>query len=229
MNCRKQRATRHRALMIIIGTSAFMTGCMTTRVEEFKNSATGIQSHESVVILEASYHTGNETEDEFVDCVTSRVKRGRHGINVFPDEQFVDALYPWFEPRTMPAGPEALPELFRRPEVEKRLSESGVRYIIWVRGDTEKTSSGGSLSCAIAPGAGGCFGLAWWENDSSYTAAIWDIRGGKSAGEVSADVHGTSVIPAFIIPLPLIARTKAAACKGLARELLSFIVDSDPF
>ena len=229
MNRKGQRATILRTLLLIAGIAAFSTGCMTTRIEEFKNSATGIQSGESVVILEASYHTGNETEDDFVDCVTSRVKRGRHGITVFSDEQFVDALFPWFEPRTMPTGPEALPELFKRPEVEKRLSDSGVRYIIWVRGDTEKSSSGGSLSCAIAPGAGGCFGLAWWENDSSYAAAIWDIRGGKSAGEVSADVHGTSVIPAFIIPLPLIARTKAAACKGLARELLSFIVDSGPF
>jgi hypothetical protein len=229
MNRKGQRATILRTLLLIAGIAAFSTGCMTTRIEEFKNSATGIQSGESVVILEASYHTGNETEDGFVDCVTSRVKRGRHGITVFSDEQFVDALFPWFEPRTMPTGPEALPELFKRPEVEKRLSDSGVRYIIWVRGDTEKSSSGGSLSCAIAPGAGGCFGLAWWENDSSYAAAIWDIRGGKSAGEVSADVHGTSVIPAFIIPLPLIARTKAAACKGLARELLSFIVDSGPF
>lgn len=216
-------------LAAVVSVSCLVSGCMTTRVEEFKNSATGILSDESIVILEASYHTGNETEDEFVDCVTSRIQRGRNGINVFSDEQFVDALFPWFEPRTMPSGPEALPELFKRPEVEKRLSESGVRYIVWVRGDTEKSSSGGSLSCAIAPGAGGCFGLAWWENDSSYAAAIWDIKGGKSAGEVSADVRGTSVIPAIIIPLPLIARTKAAACKGLAQELQSFINDSGPF
>jgi hypothetical protein len=227
----RERATAAalRDLLIIVGVCGFLSGCMTTRVEEFKNSATGINSDESIVILEASYHTGNETEDDFIDCITSRIQRGRNGINVFSDEQFVDALFPWFEPRTMPSGPEALPDLLKRPEVEKRLSESGVRYIIWVRGDTEKSSSGGSLSCAIAPGAAGCFGLAWWENDSSYAAAIWDIQGGKSAGEVSADVHGTSVIPALIIPLPLIARTKAAACKGLAQQLQSFIVESGPF
>ena len=61
---------------------------------------------------------------------------------------------------------------------------------------------------AAGPGGGGCFGLAWWENDSSYEAAIWDIRDGKSAGAVSADVKGTSVIPAVIVPVPLIfART----------------------
>ena len=109
----------------------------------------------------------------------------------------------------------------------ERLKTSGVRYIVWVTGDTEKTSSGGSLSCAISPAGGGCFGLAWWENDSIYKAAIWDIRAGKSAGEVSANVHGTSVIPAFFIPVPIIARTKTAACKGLARELQAFIDEEE--
>jgi len=205
-----------------------LNGCMTTRVEETKNGATGILSTESIVILEASYHAGNETEDEFVDCVSDRVQKGRGGINVYPDEKFVDIMFPWFEPRTMPRGPEALPALFQRAGLTERLETSGVRYIIWVTGDTEKSASGGSLSCAIAPGGGGCFGLAWWEDDSKYKAAVWDIRAGKSAGVVSADVHGTSVIPAIIIPVPLIARTKSAACKGLAKELRAFIADEGP-
>jgi len=202
-----------------------LTGCMTTRVEESKNAATGIRSDESIVILEASYHAGNETEDEFVDCVSKKVQKGRRGINVYPDEKFVDVMFPWFEPRTMPHGPEALSTLFERPGLTERLEASGVRYIVWLTGNTEKSNSGGSLSCAIAPGGGGCFGLAWWEDDSIYKAAIWDIRKAQSAGEISADVRGTSVIPAFFIPVPFIARTKAAACKGLAKELRSFIAD----
>ena len=208
--------------------AAALSGCLTTRMEETKNSATGLLENESVVIMEASYHTGNETEDNFIDCVSKKVQKGRNGINVFPDEDFVDALFPWFEPRTMPQGPEALPALFARPGVTKRVTDSGVRYIVWVTGETEQSASGGSLSCAIAPGGGGCFGLAWWEDDASYAAAIWDVRDGKSAGEVSANVHGTSVIPALVIPVPLIARTQAAACKGLARELQSFLIDSGP-
>jgi len=217
-------------LRVVLGTAVagYLSACMTTRVEESKNSATGILQNESVVIMEASYHTGNETEDDFIDCVSKAVQKGKTPINVFPDEDFVDALFPWFEPRTMPQGPEGLPDLFARPGVTERLKDSGVRYIIWVTGDTEQSASGGSLSCAIGPGGGGCFGLAWWEDDASYAAAIWDVRDGTSAGEVSADVNGTSVIPALIIPLPLIARTQAAACKGLARELQTFIIDSGP-
>ncbi|MBT8441821.1 MAG: hypothetical protein KJO76_05490 [Gammaproteobacteria bacterium] len=203
-----------------------LAGCMTTRVEESKNSKTGIADHESVVILEASYHNGNETEDDFVDCIAKTVQKGRNGLRVIPEDEFIDSMFPWFEPRTMPQGPESLPALFEKPGVDARMKENGVRYIIWVTGDTERSASGGSLSCAVAPGGGGCFGLAWWENDSSYEAAIWDIRDGKSAGAVSADVKGTSVIPAVIVPVPLIARTRSAACKGLARNLREFIVDS---
>jgi hypothetical protein len=228
MKERTPQSDARNTMLCVVTLSLALSGCMTTRVEESKNSKTGIADHETVVILEASYHNGNETEDEFVDCVAKTVQKGRNGLRVIPEEAFVDSLFPWFEPRTMPQGPESLPALFEKPGVDARMKENGVRYIIWVTGDTERSASGGSLSCAVAPGGGGCFGLAWWENDSSYEAAIWDVRDGKSAGAVSADVQGTSVIPAVIVPVPLIARTKSAACKGLARELREFIVDSGP-
>jgi hypothetical protein len=215
-------------IVCIAITTLILSGCMTTRVEESKNSATGILQGEQIVILEASYHAGNETEDKFVDCISATIQKGRNPINVYPDEKFVDDLFPWFEPRTMPQGPEALPALFARPGLTEKLESSNIRYIVWISGDTEKSASGGSMSCAISPGGGGCFGLTWWEDDAAYEAAIWDIRDGRSAGAVSADVHGTSVIPALFIPVPLIARTQKAACKGLATELQSFIMDAGP-
>lgn len=202
---------------------------MTTRVEETKNSATGIAAGERIVILETSYHmTMKNTEDGFVECITSAVQRGSGGLSVVPDDDFVDSLFPWFEPRTMPQGPDSLAELLEKPGIADQLNASGVRYIIWINGDTERKSGGGSLSCAVGPGGGGCFGLAWWENDSSYEASVWDVRERAAAGEVSAAVRGTSMIPALIVPLPLIARTQKAACKGLARELREFIVNSGP-
>lgn len=226
----RNREPRHRTALtsVIVALALLLGGCMTTRVEESKNAATGIQQGERVVILETSYHSGNETEDKFMNCVSKALQRGKDSVDVFPGEEFVDALFPWLEPRTMPRGPDAMPELIGRPGVEARLKESGVRYIVWVTGDTERSSSGGSLSCAASPAGGGCFGLLWWENDSSYEAAIWDLNDGVSAGEVSTDVRGTSVIPALILPIPLIARTQSAACKGLAQELRAFIVDSGP-
>lgn len=221
------RATPLPAIVLLVATAA-TAGCMTSRVEESKNAATGLGAGESIVILATSYHKGKAVEEDFVSCVNAEVQKGKSAIAVYPEQQFTDALFPWFEPRTAPQNAEALPELLARPGVEDRITERGIRYIVWLNGTTEQTSGGGSLSCAVGPGGGGCFGLTWWEDDASYDAAVWDLRHKADAGSVSADVHGTSMIPALIIPVPLIARTQSAACKDLARELREFIVDSGP-
>lgn len=204
-----------------------LSGCITSRVEDAREGMTGIESDESVVILAKSYHLGNETEDKYINCVEDALSRGSKGLRVIPHKQFVDSLFPWFEPRTAPAETKGLPKLLERPGVAERIAEQKVRYIIWLDGDTDRVAGGGSLSCAAGPGGGGCFGFAWWQNDADYTAAVWDLKGLESAGSVTADVSGTSFLPALVVPIPLIARARAAACKGLADQLRTFIVD-DP-
>ena len=38
---------------------------------------------------------------------------------------------------------------------------------------------------------------------------------------------GTSFLPAVVVPIPLLARTQAKACKGLSDQLKLFIVDDE--
>ena len=219
------RVVRH---SVVAGAAIlFASGCVTSRVENSREGLTGIAQGETVVIMAKSYHLGNETEAKYIDCVESALARGSTGLRVIPHKQFVDSLFPWFEPRTAPAETKGLPKLMERPGVAERIREQGVRYIIWLDGDTEKVAGGGSLSCAAGPGGGGCFGFAWWQNDADYDASIWDLQGLESAGTVSADVSGTSFLPALVVPIPLIARTQAAACKGLADQLRAFIVSDE--
>ncbi len=204
-----------------------MSGCVTSRVEDAREGVTGINEGESVVILAKSYHLGNETEDKYIACIEKGLARGANGLRVIPRQVFVDSLFPWFEPRTAPTETKGLAKLMGRPGVAEKIAEHGVRYIIWLDGDTERVAGGGSLSCAAGPGGGGCFGFAWWTNSADYEASVWDLEGLESAGTVTADVSGTSYLPALIVPIPLIARPQAAACKGLARQLRAFIID-DP-
>lgn len=212
-----------RAIVAVL-TGATLSACVTSRLEHIKEAKTGILEGESIVIMAKSYHLGNETEEKFIQCVGDSIGRGRDGLRVIPNQEFVDALFPWFEPRTAPAETKGLPALMARPGVAEIIKEKGVRYLIWLDGDTEKTAGGGSMSCAIGPGGGGCFGFAWWQNESDYEATVWDLDGLEDAGTVSADVSGTSFLPAIIIPVPLIARTRSKACKGLADQLKLFIV-----
>ncbi|HSN51524.1 MAG TPA: hypothetical protein VLS87_03260 [Woeseiaceae bacterium] len=201
-----------------------LSGCVTSRVEDARETVTGIETGESVVILAKSYHLGNETEDKYISCIEDALARGSKGLRVIPHKQFIDSLFPWFEPRTAPAETKGLPKLMERPGVAERIAEQNVRYIVWLDGDTDRVAGGGSLSCAVGPGGGGCFGFAWWQNDADYNAAVWDLKGLQSAGSVTADVSGTSFLPALVVPIPLIARARAAACKGLADQLRTFIV-----
>ena len=62
------------------------------------------------------------------------------------------------------------------------------------------------------------------QNDADYVATVWDLDDHESAGTVTADVSGTSFLPALVVPIPLIARTQTRACKGLAGQLKNFIV-----
>jgi hypothetical protein len=198
--------------------------CVTSRVENIREGNTGIAEGEGIVIMAKSYHLGNETEESFIACVGDSVGRGTTGLRVVPHREFVDALFPWFEPRTAPAETKGLPALMSRPKVAEKIKEKGVRYVVWLDGDTDKVAGGGSMSCAAGPGGGGCFGFAWWQNDANYEATVWDLSGLEDAGTVSADFSGTSFLPAIVVPIPLIARTQSKACKGLADQLKLFIV-----
>jgi len=209
----------------IVAVTAFtFAGCVTSRVEDARVGETGINDGEAVVVMAKSYHLGNETEEKYIQCVEKALQRGSIGLRVIPHREFVDSLFPWFEPRTAPAEVKHLPKLMAYPGVVQRIADNNVRYIIWLDGDTERVAGGGSLSCAAGPGGGGCFGFAWWQNDADYEASVWDLDELESAGTVTTDVSGTSFLPALVIPIPLIARTQSKACKSLAGQLQHFIV-----
>jgi hypothetical protein len=202
-------------------------GCTTSSVQDVRRGDTGIAPGEAIVIMAKSYHLGNETEAKYIKCVEDSLAQGSNGLRVIPSNEFVDMLFPWFEPRTAPAETKNLAKLMNRPGVAEKIAEQNIRYIVWLAGDTEKVAGGGSLSCAAGPGGGGCFGFAWWQKDADYDASVWDLDGLESAGTVSTDVSGKSYMPALIIPLPFIARTQARACHTLADQLHSFIVDEE--
>ncbi|UCC14606.1 MAG: hypothetical protein JSW21_01170 [Gammaproteobacteria bacterium] len=218
--------TRSLTTVAALGLSAIgLSGCMTAHIEQSRHTLTGVGDGDAIVILARSYHNGNFTENDFIDCVDKNLSKGDSGLTVIPDGEFRDAFYPWFEPRTAPRSPNDLPKLLADEQVAAKFADTGVRYIIWIEGSTEALEGGGSISCSVGPGAGGCFGLMWWEKDSDYEAAIWDMKRVASAGMVATDVNGMSIMPAVVIPVPLIAPTQNTACKRLSDQLRMFLVE----
>ena len=200
-----------------------LASCTSTTVDEFRQGATGINSDESVVILGRRHSSDYETRAEFVDCVGERMTTGNDALSVIPEKQFVDAMFPWFEPRTAPLRTRDLERLMSEPVVADKMAEFGVRYMVWLDGFTETSDRTGTISCTVGPGGAGCFGFGSWEDDSTFDARVWDVASLQNVGTISTDATGQSYVPALVIPIPLIARVEANACIRLADQLKQFV------
>jgi hypothetical protein len=215
-----------RLTLLIVALALALTGCVSSTVQEMRQATTGLEEGDLVVVLGRRHHAQTETEDDFIRCVSRSMSSGRNSVAVISESKFVDALYPWFEPRTAPLNISDLQGLVREPLLSHQLSEIGARYLIWIEGRTERLDQGGAWTCTISPAGAGCFGFAMWEDGSSYEANIWDMRTGSAVGRISSDALGTSFVPAVVVPVPMIARVQATACGALSEQLKSFLNDS---
>lgn len=239
---RKPPAAALRSALGVGAVALFAAGCMIAKVDETRQVAAAIQADESIVVLKKPQLEGLGTEEKFLDCLQEnlggelvhpeegqKAKAGKSAVpfKIFGEQQFSDALFPWFEPSTAPANAAGLRALLERPGVAERLGQIGVRYVVWLEGNTRKTDSGGSVACAAGPGGAGCFGVGWWEKQSGYVASVWDLQSGSELGSVSTDVTGTSVLIGAVAPIPIITPVQRTACNRLADQLRSFLVGED--
>ena len=201
-----------------------LSGCVTATVQQVREASTGIGEDDLVVVLGRRHKTSSETETDFVDCVSDQITRKTDAVNVMSESQFVDAVFPWFEPRTAPLDVGDLSKVISRPLVAERIDEIGVRYLVWIEGNTVRSAESGRLTCNIVSGAiPACIGFLSWDSDSNYEASIWDVESGIHAGRVSAEASGTSFVPALVVPIPIIAQVRQSACTGLSDQLRAFL------
>lgn len=201
-----------------------LAGCKSaTVVDEYRETAAApIAGDESIVVLGRRHSSGYETEGDFISCVGRSLGQGKSDINVIPEQDFVDSMYPYFETSTAPMDVKNLSRLAEIPAIAAKFEDFNLRYFVWIDGVTERTDSSGSVSCAVGPGGGGCFGFAYWKDEANYEASIWDFKELALSGKINAETKGTSFMPAIIIPVPLLARVQENACKSLANQIRTF-------
>ncbi len=209
--------------VLALSAVALLSSCTTTEIDEFRQSATTIAEGESIVILGRRQNNNYETEGSFVNCVANVVSSGQNGINVINEQEFLDAMFPFFEPRTAPMRTGHLEQLMAVDVAAQKMEEFGIEYIVWLDGITQRSDQSGSISCTIGPGGGGCFGFGTWSDDSNFEAEIWEIDTLTTVGSISTEANGQSYMPAVVVPIPLIARVEANACSGLGNQLKQFI------
>ena len=213
---------RLKALLVMA--TATLGGCVTANVDEMTFDAPVAGMGEgSIVILGRRHAPDYDTEPDFIDCIGGHVSRGDAGISVIPERQFIDSLYPWFEPRTAPLSIESVDRLMTVPSVANKLGELDLQYMIWIDGRTEDTNSSGSMTCGVGPTGAGCFGFGTWGTESEYEATIWDFTDKVEVGRVSAQTSGQNYMPAVVVPIPIIAPVQGTACDSLGDQLLEYL------
>ena len=203
-----------------------LAGCVQPTIDQVRFARTGPLGDQSVVILSRKHKTQGETENDFISCVSDSVAAGDDSLSVLAERQFVDSVFPWFEPRTAPLTMDKLGEVIAEPLVGNRIRDIGVRYLVWIEGTTERTDQAGTVQCTVFTGGmPACFGFLSWEDASNYEASIWDVSEGIAVGKVTSEAVGTSFIPAVVIPIPFIARVQPQACTNLSDQIKSFLGD----
>ncbi|GAB1264581.1 hypothetical protein [Aurantivibrio infirmus] len=209
----------HTPKLFILGMMFLLPACTTVTIDHYTNGDITIEEDEAIVVLGRRFAASYDTEVDLISCVGNSLGSSSGGINVVPEQQFIDKLYPWFEPRLAPVHTKALERLVKQEEVAAVMDEYNISHIVWIDGKTETTGSSGSIGCSIGAGGAGCFGFGTWDEESEYEATIWDYEDHALLGKVSADASGTSYMPAVVIPIPIIANVQKSACKSMAEQL----------
>ena len=139
----------------------------TSRIEPYKETNAVIHAGENVVVLARKQHANHEAEEKFVDCISDSLAKGQTPISVHSSKDFEDRMYPWFEPSTAPLSTEDLSRLLEKPGVLQQVKDTGVRYLVWLDGSTDRVASdagvtapeGGSLAGKIATNSSSSTGV----------------------------------------------------------------------
>lgn len=160
---------------------------------------------------------------ELEECLTRTIRDEAPEIVILPQRAIRDALFPLMEPSTEPANEEAFGALLAREDVRERLAKRRLDYLVAFAGGTRTEPFKGGILCGAGYGGGGCLGFAWQSESTSLAAALWTIEGTQPSGRESAEVQGTTAVPAFVLPIPFFAQTHWQACAELGHRVAAAI------
>jgi len=163
-----------------------------------------------------------------MDCVGRRLAQAQPPFQVIPADKVRLEFFPWLEPSTAPKSLEDLQRWAADPAIRNKMRAIGARYLLEFHGGTKTEVPKGGILCGAGFGAGGCFGFAWGSRDSAFSAALLDMWEGGKPLDASATRHSGVYLPAFILPIPLMAGTESKACEELSLRIHDQLMRSGP-
>ena len=105
----------------LVVAASILQGCVNATVDEmtFLEPTEGI-GDASVVIMGRRHAPDYETEFDFIECIGDHIRRGDNSISVLHELEFINMMYPWFEPRTAPLRTDDIDKLLAQQRVADR-------------------------------------------------------------------------------------------------------------
>jgi hypothetical protein len=198
-------------------------GCAsTTTVDDYRPTTEPIDlaDGEKVAILGRRDAGHYVTDRSFIECLVDRLDHS--DFQVMTEEDFVDALYPWFEPRTAPKHLKRLERMMQDPVLRKKVKQEKIRYLVWLDGEVDSQAPDGAMTCTITAAGPGCFGYTSWDKYVMFEAIVWDLADLTEEARIRVDSEGTSYVLGIIAPIPLLTRAESQACEGMGEQLKSY-------
>jgi hypothetical protein len=152
-------------------------------------------------------------------CLRRAIATDLPGTDFVGQQMVRESLYPLLQRSTQPQDEEAFAELMARADVQARLRGLGAEHLVAFAGGMDPGSVKGLAGC----GYSGCLGFLWRSENSRLDAVLWNLTAAPTAQATSAAANGTTVVPVFVLPIPLPAHTLEAACEELGRKIASAI------
>jgi hypothetical protein len=194
----------------------------TTTVDDYRPTTEPIDIliGEKVAILGRRDAGHYVTDRDFIDCLGRRMVNS--SMQVVTEQEFVDAFYPWFEPRTAPKNLKRLTRIMQEPIMQEKVRTEKIRYLVWLDGEVESHGMTGAMSCGMGPTGLGCFGYTSWDKNVTFEAIVWDLVDLTEEARIRVDSEGTSYVIGVVAPIPLLTPVESQACQGMGDQLRSY-------
>ncbi len=167
-----------------------------------------------------------ETEEQFAACIRSAASSKGVSVRVISGTEFRAAAFPDLDPRAAPRRVETLRSLIPDPRFRGRIEAAQIDYLAIVGGETHTSETKGGAVCGYGLGAGGCFGLLWWDHESRLSALIVDLRAGTERLTKGVDAAGQSWLAIFVaFPLAAPSAHEAKGCERFGRAVATALAE----
>jgi hypothetical protein len=187
----------------------FLFGCTKTRDRDLLDVIPFAYKDSVITVI-----SDNDKDTEITKCVEKKLKKDLPNLTFIQEDEFRDALYPWFEPNTAPKSKQQLSNLLSTPLVRERIENLSLRYLIYVSGSTTQGEYDGLLT------TGGPFaGYASARRKTNIETTVWDIKEAVSIGGTNIDSEGKVKIIGLYLPIIIPADTESNACEETAKRI----------